>query len=167
MSFLGKLFETISYYSDEENPLHETEFVMDGWDDLTEEQQKKYLTSMLTGAGIAIVLGGGYVLLDKFVGEKLDIAVTTAYNYIKDNIKECVNKETENDLLKTLSVSDEEITKENIHEFLIDTDLVLYKDEDKKMFAKKGRYFVRNVEEFKQVYKDHLVDNAEYLGVWD
>lgn len=163
MSFLDKLLKIVSYYNDEENPLHETDFIME-WDGLTEEQRRNYLNSLLSGAGIAIVLAGGYVLLDEFVGEKLDMAVTTAYTYIKDNIKECVDKKkTEDGLLENLSeVDGEEITEENLSGYLMDTDLVIYRDGQGKMFDKEGRYFVRDVEEFKRVYKDHIVEHKDW-----
>lgn len=144
MSFLGKLFKTISYYDDTENPLHDTEFVMDGWDELTIEQQKNYLKSLLVGVGIAITLGGGYFLVDKLAGERLEIISDKLVNFINKNEKKLQNKtyeEVYDSLLPPAleTYDDVEIRfKDEMKKGLVQ----IYQEDDKNIFKHAGGFFI-------------------------
>lgn len=154
MSFLGELFKTISYYDDTENPLHDTEFVMDGWDELSEEQQKNYLKSLLAGVGIAITLGGGYFFVDKLAGERLEIISDKLVNFINKNEKKLQNKtyeEVYDSLLPpTLETYDDvEIRfKDEMKKGIVQ----IYQEDDQNLFKHAGGFFIPR----KNIHNDNL-----------
>lgn len=62
MTFADKFLKIISYYSDSEDPLHDTEFIMD-WDNLTVEEQETYIKSLLAGVGVLSVTVAGLMAM--------------------------------------------------------------------------------------------------------
>lgn len=70
MSFLDTFLKVISYYNDEEDPLHDTDFIME-WDSLSEEEKKNYVKSFI--AGLAIVMSAAsYSLIVEQILDYID-----------------------------------------------------------------------------------------------
>ncbi len=170
MSFLGELFKVISYYTGAETPMANDSILMDTWDELEEEEQRKYLKSLLYGAVIAVTLATGYTKFDVLFGDKLETATDNALQFIKEKGKSYfIGKSMDtvsNDLLLTPASSGEnsDSNSDNDNVNLITyqkderKDLIYNRADVKKVSQKQAMYYYEhNYHKFVRQLKDKKV----------